>query len=492
MMNKLEEAIIYATVMHQGKVRKFGDTPYILHPLEVAQILATMTDDEEIITAGILHDIVDDTDGTLTEIKKRYGERVAFLVESVSEKKYEGEAPEASWKRRKENSLLVLKNTQDNGVRMVWLADTLADMRSLAGIYSEKGEALWSELHQIDPDMQCWYYRTIAESLELSLNKTGAFKELIKHINSIWPGTFDSEKARYKKYREYSVDGCKVIGRGAKGEVYRYDDELVIKVFNHKNTYHDAEQEIALSRKAFILGIPTAISFGIVSVGDRYGAMYELVDSDTMSRYIAGNPGQVEGYAKIMSELAHTIHSIEVTEEDGFPPVSERLRSYVSGGIAHEDEALADKCLKLLDTLPASDTLVHGDFHTNNIFLQNGEPLLIDMDRVSTGHPLAEISDLYYFYVVLGEDDPSVVENFMGFSYQTAKRFFDFFLEYYLDTKDENRLNEVKEKAALICYIRMVHKIRKKSSLSEDDRKVIGRYMKKAAELAEKTDTLCF
>ena len=67
-MNLLEEAIIYATIMHQGKVRKFRSYPYILHPVEVAQILSTMTDDEEIITAGILHDIVEDTDGTLNEI----------------------------------------------------------------------------------------------------------------------------------------------------------------------------------------------------------------------------------------------------------------------------------------------------------------------------------------------------------------------------------------------------------------------------------------
>ena len=87
-MNLLEEAIIYATIMHQGKVRKFRGYPYILHPVEVAQILSTMTDDEEVITAGILHDIVEDTDGTLGEIKKRFGSRVAELVDSESENEY--------------------------------------------------------------------------------------------------------------------------------------------------------------------------------------------------------------------------------------------------------------------------------------------------------------------------------------------------------------------------------------------------------------------
>ena len=492
MMNILEEAIIYATVMHQGKVRKFGNRPYILHPLEVAQILSTMTDDVEIITAGILHDIVEDTDGTLEEIEKRYGKRVAMIVSSESETDYPGETKDATWRRRKEESLKVLRNSTDIGVKMLWLADKLANIRSLSGQYSEQGEGLWQKLHQRDPEMQRWYYRTVAELVELSLNRTGAFKELIKHINFIWPGTFDSEKARYKKYREVSIDGCKLLGRGAKGDVYRYDDEMVIKVFNQNNTYHDVEREIATSRKAFILGIPTAISFGIVSVGDRYGAMYELVDSETISNCIARAPGQVELYAAAMANLARMIHSVTSEADDGFPDAKDRLRDYIRGGVACEDEALGERCMKLIDGLPQTNTLIHGDFHTNNVFLQKGDPLLIDMDRVSRGHPIAELSDLYYFYVVLGEDDPAVIEKFMGFSYETAKRFFRSFLASYLDTEDENRLREVTEKASVIAYSRLIRKLRKGGEVPEADRKTVSRRVKLLAGLTEKLDTLTF
>ena len=492
MMNKLEKAIIYATVMHQGMVRKFSGIPFILHPMEVAQILSTMTDDEEIITAGILHDIVEDTDGTLEEIQKRFGERVALLVSSESENEYPDEERSATWKRRKEESLLVLKNSTDIGVKMLWLADKLANIRSLAGEYSEKGEAIWQTLHQHDPEMQHWYYQSVAEMVELSLNKTGAFKEFIKHINFIWPGSFDSEKARYKKYKEVSIDGCKQLGHGAKGEVYRYNDELVIKVFNQNNTYHDVEQEIDLSRKAFILGIPTAISFGIVSVGDRYGAMFELVDSEPVSSFIARSPGQVETYAKIMADLACLIQSITVGEEDGFPKVTKRLHKYIDGGIALENEQLAQRCRQLIDTLPETDNLVHGDFHTGNVFLQDSEPLLIDMDRVSTGSPLAEIADLYYFYVVLGEDDPGVVEEFMGFSYETSERFFGFFLKYYLGTQDESIQKDVVEKASLICYIRLLCKLHKKGLPGGEDRKTADRCIEKIEQLTGKLNTLGF
>ena len=491
-MNLIEEAIIYATVMHQGKVRKFTETPFILHPLEVAQILSTLTDDQEIITAGILHDIVEDTDGTLEEIEKRFGKRVASMVSSESETVYPDENPTDTWKRRKEDSLQVLRNSRDIGVKMLWLADKLANIRSLAGIYSEEGEEMWKKLNQNDPAMQCWYYRSIAEIVELSLNKTGAFKEYIKHVNFIWPGTFDSEKARFRKYKEVSIEGCKQIGHGAKGDVYRYDDELVIKVYNENNTYRDVEREIALSRKAFILGVPTAISFGIVSVGEKYGAMFELVDSETVSRSIARSPGQVDTYAGIMANLARCIHKITATEKDGFPEVKDRLIGYIKSGVAYEDEALANKCIKLVEELPALNNLVHGDFHSGNVFMQKGEALLIDMDRISRGHPIAEIADLYYFYVVLGEQDPAVIEKFMGFSYEVSKQFFNSFLELYLDTEDEDRIADVIKKASLICYARMVHKLRTKSKMTQDKRELIDLYLKKTAALAEEIDTLTF
>lgn len=492
MMNKIEEAIIYATIMHQGKARKLGNIPYILHPLEVAQILSTMTTDQDVITAGILHDIVEDTDGTLPEIEKRFGERVAFLVSSESENKYAGEDRSETWKRRKEESLKVLKNTDDQGVTMLWLADKLANIRSVAGNYSEHGEKLWESFHQRDPEMHHWYYQTIAEQLELSLNKTGAFKEFIKHINFIWPGSFDSEKARYRKYREVSVEGCKHIGRGAKGDVYRYDDELIIKVYNQNNTYHDVEREISMARKAFILGIPTAISFGIVSVGDKYGAMYELLDSETVSACIARDPGRLETYAKLMAELAHTIHGTKAAEDDGFPEAMDRVRDYIEGGIGREDEVMAEKVNAFLETLPVTNTLLHGDFHSGNVFLQRGEPLLIDMDRLSTGHPIIELSDLYYFYVLLGEDDPDVVERFMGFPYDTAKQFFRFFLKQYLGTGDKGRLEEVAEKASLIGYSRLIRKIRKQRKPSDADNRLVRHCVEKISGLVEKLDTLTF
>ena len=488
MMKKLEEAIIYATIMHQGKVRALAKTPYILHPLEVAHILSTMTDDEDVICAGILHDVVEGTDGTLEEIGKRFGGRVALLVSSVSEAPHQGRTWEEVWDRRKRDLLGALRDTRDPGVRMLWLADKLAGVRLLAGAYSERGERVWDDLPQYDPETYRWYLRTIVEELELTLNKTGAFKELVRHVNSIWPGTFDSEKARYRSYREISLEGCRVIGRGARGEVFQYDDELVVKVYNEHNTYQDVEREISLSRRAFLRGLPTAIPFGIVSVGGRYGAMYELVRSQTISERIALDPSRVSDYAAVMAELAHEIHAVEVGRDDGFPRALDRIVSYIDEGVGCEDRELAGVCSRMAGMLIAANTLTHGDLHTGNVLLLDGEPLLIDMGHVAVGHPMIDISDLCYTYVVLGEDDPSVVEDYMGFSHEVARSFFRLFLTHYLRTDDQENVDRVAQGASIIAYSRLIRKIREGGESSARDRERIERCVGRIREACDRIE----
>lgn len=491
-MNILEEAIIYSTVMHTGAVRKGGNKPYILHPLEVAQIISTYTDDIEVITAGVLHDVVEDTDGSLDEIRARFGNRVADLVASETENKYENEDKALSWKKRKEETLLGLENTKDIGVKMLWLGDKLSNIRSLAGEYAEEGEAVWDKFNQKDPNMHKWYYKTIAEYLEIDLNRTGAFKEFINFINYIWPGTFENEKTRYKKYREYSVEGCPVIGRGAKGTVYRYDDELVIKVYNANNTYKDIELENSLARKAFVAGIPTAISFGIVKVGDCYGSMFELLKSDSISDLIAKDPSRAAGYGEIMAKLAADIHAIDGSEMklDEYITV---VYDWVENGICWFDEKLGEDIKKMIDALPHVTTVIHGDFHTGNVMMEKGEPIIIDMDRLSIGHPIIELSGLYQFYIANGELNHRISEDFMGYSYAKQAEFFNEFMKCYLKTDDEERIKEVTDKAAVLAYARCIKRLYKNGiNLSEAAIEERDYYYEKIKKLLETVKTLDF
>lgn len=184
-MNVLEEAILFATRAHEGQTRKMAKTPYILHPLEVASIISTMTPDLETMAAGVLHDTVEDCGVDPKEIKTRFGTRVSALVQSETEDRLSDRPPEETWKERKEESLLMLRYTKDRDVKILWLGDKLSNLRSFHREYLKEGDRLWQNLHQKDPAMQAWYYRTIAEYLS-ELSDTAAYREFVQLVNIVF------------------------------------------------------------------------------------------------------------------------------------------------------------------------------------------------------------------------------------------------------------------------------------------------------------------
>ena len=175
-MELVSEAIAFAVKAHDGMRRKKSDAPYILHPLEAAVIVGTMTDDQNLIAAAALHDVVEDAGITINEIEKRFGKRVRELVESETEDKRADLPPASTWRIRKEESLAVLKNTDDRGVLMVWIGDKLANMRSIYRDFLVEGIGMWQRFNQKDVNEQAWYYRSIAE-LTKSLSDTSAWRE---------------------------------------------------------------------------------------------------------------------------------------------------------------------------------------------------------------------------------------------------------------------------------------------------------------------------
>ncbi|MBR1867277.1 MAG: HD domain-containing protein [Clostridia bacterium] len=186
-MDIFDKAIIFSVNAHSGMVRKTKTTPYILHPMEVATIVGTMTSDREVLAAAILHDTVEDTSATAEEIKEKFGERIATLVASETENKRIEMTPEDSWEIRKKESLEVLRRSDDINVKILWMGDKLANVRSFYRAWREKGNDLWLDFHQKDASKQAWYYRTIAE-LTIELDNTDAWKEYNNLINLIFKG----------------------------------------------------------------------------------------------------------------------------------------------------------------------------------------------------------------------------------------------------------------------------------------------------------------
>lgn len=186
-LDQFDEALRFATRAHAGVARKFRDTPFILHPVEVACIAAGMTEDIDVLIAALLHDTIEDAEVTILEIQARFGERVAELVMAETENKYRGQPAEETWEKRKKESLEELEQSNDIGVKILWLSDKLANLRSFYPMYRKEGDAMWNNFHQSDKKKQEWYYGEILR-LTKDLEDTVAYQEYQFLFDKIFKG----------------------------------------------------------------------------------------------------------------------------------------------------------------------------------------------------------------------------------------------------------------------------------------------------------------
>ncbi|MCC8182247.1 MAG: HD domain-containing protein [Clostridiales bacterium] len=186
-MTILEEAVLFATQAHSGAVRKGSSVPYILHPLEAAAIAATITEDQTVLAAAVLHDVVEDTPCTLEQLEARFGPEVASLVAAETEDKRPGQAPEDSWRIRKEEAVRRLRQDPRREVKIVALGDKLSNLRSMYQALRREGDALWTRFHQQDPLEHRWYYGEMGAALAC-LRGYPAWEEYWELFRRIWPG----------------------------------------------------------------------------------------------------------------------------------------------------------------------------------------------------------------------------------------------------------------------------------------------------------------
>ena len=111
-----------------------------------------------------------------------------------------------------------------------------------------------------------------------------------------------------RAYRSVSVEGCEAIGQGANGVVYRLDKDTAVKVYRNPDSLPDVRRERELARKAFVLGIPTAIPYDVVRVNGSYGSVFELLNSRSFSKLIAAEPENIDKYVGLYVELMRKMH----------------------------------------------------------------------------------------------------------------------------------------------------------------------------------------
>ena len=257
-----------------------------------------------------------------------------------------------------------------------------------------------------------------------------------------------------KAYRKLSVDGCEVIGEGANGIVYRTDPDTIVKVYKNPDSLDEIHNERELARKAFVMGIPTAIPYDVVQVGDLYGSVFELLNAKSFAKLInEGAP--VEELAKQSVDILKTIHSTMLKPGE-LPDKKQEALKWANYTAKQVPAEIGEKILKLFNDIPDTNNMLHGDFHIKNIMQQNGENLLIDMDTLSMGHPIFELAAIYAAYVGFSCIDKLNAQEFLGIKQEYCTQFWKDTLRFYFSDRDEEYLRQVEKMAEVICYTRLL------------------------------------
>jgi uncharacterized protein (TIGR02172 family) len=293
-----------------------------------------------------------------------------------------------------------------------------------------------------------------------------------------------------KAYKRMSVEGCEFIAKGANGAVYRYDNETILKTYFAKDALPEIKQERENARRAFVLGINTAIPYGIVRVGDSYGTVTELLNAENVTQLIRKDPEHLEQPVKYYIDMLKNIHATEV-EPGQVPDMKQTALAWADFVSEHIPEEQGKKLRALVEAVPQRNTLLHGDYHTNNIMVQNGEPLLIDMDTLCMGHPVFELGSMFNAFIGYSELNHQVTMDFYGYTHETAEKFWDMALKAYLGTEDEEVCRSVAEKAMVIGYTRMLRRAIRRPNEADSPAK-IARCKEMLAVLLEKMDSICF
>ncbi len=254
-----------------------------------------------------------------------------------------------------------------------------------------------------------------------------------------------------KAMREMSVEGAEIIGEGFFSTVYRIDKDTIIKVFNRTSDEKQIERELKLAKQAFVLGIPTAISFDIVKVKNKLGVRFEMLDCMSLKNAFIKYP---EKYDELLNKYVDLLKKINTTEcfDPSVPSIKKFFIEKVDAIKHLLDEAHYEKLLGLMKSVPERSTFVHGDCHFKNIMVQGEDFLLIDMDTLSVGHPIFELANLRCPYVAFEEDAPGNCEQFFGMKAEYCVKLYDDIVRLYFGKEDE----VIKDKIALVCYAHMV------------------------------------
>ncbi len=293
-----------------------------------------------------------------------------------------------------------------------------------------------------------------------------------------------------KAYRKISVEGCEVIGQGANGKVYRIDRDTIVKVYMNPDSLPDIQRERELARTALILGIPTAIPYDVVRVGEGYGSVFELLNAKSFAKLVIADPEKLDEVVRMSVELLKKIHET-VVKPGVMPSMKEVALKWAKFMKDYLPQDKAEKLVRLVEEVPEDQHMLHGDYHLKNVMLQNGEVLLIDMDTLCVGHPVFEFASIFNAYQGYSCVDHDNIKTFLGLSYEQGTEFWQKTLQYYFEGKSAEEIEAISEKAQLIGYTRIMRRSIRRGGLDDPKEKQVIEFAKnRILELLDRVDTL--
>ena len=278
------------------------------------------------------------------------------------------------------------------------------------------------------------------------------------------------------------VSNASIVGEGYFSTVYRIDKDTIIKVFNKTSDPGQIERELTRAKQAFILGIPTAISFDIVSVGDKLGVRFEMLDCKSLRDCFRDEP---ENYCDLIKRYASLIKKINTTicESKDIPSINKSYLDKLDVLKPYFQKEEFDKLYRMITSIKETNNFVHGDCHMKNIMVQGDELLLIDMDTLSVGNPLFELAHLYASHIAFEEEDPGNSKRFFGLDSEIVRKIFYDVMNLYFDSFNDDILNKIR----IVCYVFMTwwNLVNEK-----DDLRWFNGSKKRLLELLEKYDDL--
>jgi len=391
----LDKAIVFAVQAHHNTERRGKGFPYIVHPMEAVAIVATITSDQELLAAAALHDVVEDTSITLDELRREFGDRVAFLVEQESDKFVPERSETDSWRDRKQGAIDRLA-AASRDAKIVAMGDKLSNMRAISRDYDDLGDKLWERFHAPGgrPDHE-WHYRGLALSLS-ELAGTHAYAEFTHLIEHVF-GKPKPELIDLGDYEE-SGDGYTAISYNHK------DGKRMMKLYAEYMPISEPERELKMAWSIMELGLHIPRALRLVTDGKRVGVEFERISPKrSFARIISQEPERLEEYAAEFARQCLKLHAtpcntaVFTSVKDHFNEVIEASRDF--------DPEQKSRLHAFVEQAPDATTCLHGDMHIGNIITDGKQEWWIDLADFRYGHPYFDLGMLYFVAVSNPSDE---------------------------------------------------------------------------------------